>query len=359
MVDKKCLDILENGIDVWNDWRKETKDTRLDLNDADLSGRILDGADFTLANLVRADLSNTSLENANFNRANLLRTKLNNAILIKANFTAAEFFGVNLSNADLSGASFNNAEIEHTNFERATLAESDFSYAFIFNSNFLAVDFSKVKAAWTVFAEMDLSVGTGLDKMSLNGPCTIGVDTLYKSKGKIPEIFLRHAGVPDNLITYLPSLIRKAIEFYSCFISHSSKDKRFCDLLYADLQASSIRAWYFPEDAKWGESVWGEIDKSIKLYDKLIVICSKNSLQSGPVLREIERALNREDREGKNILFPVRLDDYVFQGWSHERKDDVLRKIVGNFKGWNRSAAKYEDGFKKLIKALQTEVIEL
>jgi hypothetical protein len=29
-----------------------------------------------------------------------------------------------------------------------------------------------------------------------NGPSTIGIDTIYNSGGKIPEIFLRGAGVP-------------------------------------------------------------------------------------------------------------------------------------------------------------------
>jgi len=111
--------------------------------------------------------------------------------------------------------------------------------------------------------------------------------------------------------------------------------------------------WYFPENAKWGEPVWGEIDRSIKVYDKLIVVCSENSLQSGPVNREIERALNREDKEGKGILFPIRIDDYIFDTWEHERKADVLRKVVGDFSGWDKDAVKYDKAFDKLLKGLQ------
>jgi len=40
----------------------------------------------------------------------------------------------------------------------------------------------------------------------------------------------------------------------------------------------------------------GKIDRS-QVCDKLGVVCSENSLQSGPVFREIERGLQREDRE--------------------------------------------------------------
>jgi hypothetical protein len=186
-----------------------------------------------------------------------------------------------------------------------------------------------------------------------SGPSTIGIDTIYKSKGKIPAIFLRRAGVPDRFIEYMSSLVGQALEYYSCFISHSHSDQRFCDRLYADLQAKGVRVWYFPEDATWGRTVWGEIDRSIKLYDKLVVVCSEHSLQSGPVCREIERSLQREDREGKEILFPVRLDNYLFDVWDHARKADVLAKVVGDFRGWNRGTQRYAVAFDRLMKGLQ------
>jgi len=73
-----------------------------------------------------------------------------------------------------------------------------------------------------------------------------------------------------------------------------------------------VRCRDFPEDAKWGESVWGEIDRTIKVYDKLVVICSSSSLKSEPVIREIERALQREDREHRHILFPIRRLTNIF-----------------------------------------------
>jgi len=73
------------------------------------------------------------------------------------------------------------------------------------------------------------------------------------------------------------------------------------------------------------------------------------------VQREIERALTREDKEGKGILFPIRIDDYIFDHWEHERKADVLRKVVGDFSGWDKDAAKYEKAFEGLLKGLQAE----
>ena len=44
----------------------------------------------------------------------------------------------------------------------------------------------------------------------------------------------------------------------------------------------------------------------------------------------------------RGILFPIRIDDYIFNAWEHERKADVVRKVVGDFSGWDKDAVKYE-----------------
>jgi hypothetical protein len=162
--------------------------------------------------------------------------------------------------------------------------------------------------------------------------------------------------VPEDVIEHLLPLIRtgSAIRWHSCFISYSTKDEEFARCLHADLQSKGLRCWLFLEDAKWGETVWGEIDRGIKLYDKLVLVCSENSLQSPAVLREIERALQREDREKKNVLFPIRVDDYIFEGWEHERKADVVKKVVGDFTRWKDHDA-YQKSFSRLMRDLRAE----
>jgi hypothetical protein len=212
-------------------------------------------------------------------------------------------------------------------------------------------DLTGAGVGFTVFADNDLSTVKGLETVEHDGPSIIGIDTIYKSKGNIPEAFLRGAGVPEDFITYMPSLVGKAIDFYSCFISYSSKDDDFAQRLYADLQAKNVRCWKFDESAKWGEPVWGEIDTAIRHYDKLVVICSEHSLESPPVIREIERALQKEDRDRKNVLFPIRIDDYLFDEWDHPRKADVVSKVIGDFRGVN-DLATYSKAFPRFLDAL-------
>ena len=94
------------------------------------------------------------------------------------------------------------------------------------------------------------------------------------SEGKIPEAFWREAGVPDEFITYMGSLVGRAIEFYSCFISYSSKDQDFAERLHADLQAKGVRCWFAPEDVQGGRKLHEQIEQAIRLYDKLLLVLS-------------------------------------------------------------------------------------
>lgn len=65
--------------------------------------------------------------------------------------------------------------------------------------------------------------------------------------------FLRGCGLPDDLITYLPSLLKQAIQFCACFISYSTRDQEFVEKLHADLPDKGVRSWYAPRDLKIGD----------------------------------------------------------------------------------------------------------
>jgi len=326
MANPEHIAFLIQGVKIWNEWREKYPEIIPDLTDSTIWEFVED----------------RRLHYINFNKVRLNKSVITGmdlrfATLVDANLTDARLTSSRLSHANLSNAKLIKTNIVEVDFDGAKLANADMTAA-IANS--------------TQFGDIDLSTVKGLEKIEHVGPSTIGIDTLFRSQGNIPEAFLRGCGIPEIFIEYSHSLVGKSIQFFSCFISHSHRDQRFCDRLYADLQTKDVRVWYFPEDAKWGEPVWGEIDSSIKIYDKLIIVCSKHSLTSVPALREIERALNREDRERKNILFPITVDEYVFDGWEHPRKADILAKVVGDFRGWNRSANKYDAALQKLMKAL-------
>ena len=301
------------------------------------------------AELRGADLKQTDLSGRWLHHANL-----SNAILTDANLGSAKLFNTNLSQADMEGASLYSADLYWTNLSGARLRKAGLFGARLMGTKLAGADLSESLFGLTTITDCDLSAAIGLETVGHLEPSSIGVDTILKSKGKIPEAFLKGAGLPDIWIQYVKALTENPIEFYSCFISHSDQDKEFCERLYVDLKAKDVRCWYFPEDATWGKSVWGEIDRAVKVYDKLVVVCSEHSLNSGPVIREIERALQREDREKREILFPIRIDDYLLEKWDHPRKADVVAKVVGNFRGW-KDHEQYKKNFPKLLKALNSK----
>jgi hypothetical protein len=265
-----------------------------------------------------------------------MRAELIGCDLAGINLAGVNLTGANLQGSDLSGANFTEANLYVVKLTATSLSGADLTNALLGLTEFVRVDLSEV---------------VGLDSTRHASPSTIDLETIYRSKGRIPEAFLRGAGVPEDFITYMRSLVGKAIDYYSCFISYSSQDDDFAQRLYADLQAKNVRCWKFDENAKWGEPVWGEIDTAIRHYDKLVVICSQHSLESPPVIREIERALQKEDREHRNVLFPIRIDDYLFDQWQHPRKADVVSKVIGDFRGVN-DLATYAKAFPRFLDAL-------
>ena len=208
--------------------------------------------------------------------------------------------------------------------------------------------------AHAVLADVDLSTVGGLETVMHTAPSTIGIDTIYRSQGKIPESFLRGAGVPENFITYARSLTGAAFDFYSCFISYSSKDQEFADRLYTFLQAKGVRCFYAPEDLKIGDEFRRRIDESIHSQDKLLLVLSANSITSPWVKTEVETAFERERREKRTVLFPIRLDDEVIETTEPWAADIRRTRHIGNMTGWKNHDS-YITAFERLLRDLQAQ----
>ena len=319
MANKEHLKIMSRGASAWNEWRGEHPDIIPDLTEADLSYNNLNGVNLSRANLRFASFMATSLDTANFSRARLYGSNLSVAVLPCANFTGA----------DLHLANFNGAYISNANITWAATNR-------------------------TVFANINLRGVVGLETVKHMGPSEISISTIYYSQGQIPEVFLRGCGLPESFIIQIPALVAamQPIQFYSCFISYSSKDQKFAERLHADLQDKGVRCWYAPHDLKIGERIRVSIDESIRVHDKLLLILSKKSIESEWVEKEVETAMERERQQKRTILFPIRLDDSVLSvesGWAA----DVRRsRNVGDFRRW-KSHDNYSKAFERLLRDLQ------
>ncbi|MBI4798609.1 MAG: TIR domain-containing protein [Desulfarculus sp.] len=247
---------------------------------------------------------------------------------------------------DLIEANLGRADLEGANLVEADLREADLGGADLSDA-----DLTATTMGLTIFGAQDLRQVKGLETVLHLAPSTIGLDTSYKSRGNIPESFLRGAGVPDDFIAYMRSLVGTAIEYYSCFISYNSQDEECAQRLYADLQAKGVRCWFAPHDLRTGDDILDRIDESIRARDKLLLILSRNSIQSGWVETEVKTAFEEERRRKRDVLFPVRLDDEVLnttEPWAAQ----LRRKRIGDFTRWKEHDP-YQEGLARLLRDLK------
>jgi len=340
------LDIIRQGVDSWNSWREEFPNIKPDLSGANLKNVHLKWVNFSRTNLSNIQISEAYLLAGDLSGANLQKADLLGAILVSAD----------LQNANLSEANLSGAHLRGANFYGANLRKADLGGADLYQAKLKGVSLDQADVGWTRFGDVDLSNVKGLDTLIHEGPSSIGIDTIIRSHGEIPEIFLRKAGVPESIIEAIPSLVGslKPIDYYSCFISYSNKDQEFAERLYVDLQAKGVRCWYAPEDMKTGDVIRTRIDEAIRVHDKLLLVLSQHSVESSWVEKEVETAFEKERQQKRHVLFPVRLDDVVMQTSTSWAADIRRMRHITDFTDWKDHDA-YQKAFARLLRDLKAE----
>ncbi len=348
MANQEHVDILKQGVEVWNQWRKEHQRIVSDFVGANLSGSYLGGVHFERANLQDANLSRSGLRGANFMAANLNGADLSNTNLWDSYFGNHNVGYADLNGADLSNTQLGGVDLSNVNLSGVNLSGADLGNFNLSNAVLDGADFTDAVLAGTAFGDRDLRVVKGLVTVHHRFPSPLSINTIYLSGGTIPEAFLRGTGAPDTFLEYMRSLVNTPIEYYTCFISYSSKDQVFAERLYADLQSKGVRCWFAPEDLKIGDKIRPRIDESIRLYDKLLLVLSEHSVASQWVEHEVETAIGKELEGKPNVLFPIRVDQAIMEsktGWaSHVR----LTRYIGDFTHW-KNHDDYQKGLKRLL----------
>ncbi len=341
---KEHVDILGQGSAVWNKWRKDNPDIKPDLSEANLSESDLSSANLNDVNLQKANLRFVDFNMTDLKRACLCGTDLYMAFLMTADFT----------DADLREANLSQAECYMTDFSRANMQNADLGSAVLWEAKLVDTNLTNSEVGETIFANVDLSKAKGLDTVKQTYPSTIGIDTIYRSGGKIPKSFLQGAGIPDAIIDLTATLRGNPKNFYSCFISYSSKDSSFAERLHSDLQNHGVRCWFAPKNLKIGDRIRQTLDKSIRTHDMLLLVLSENSIGSEWVEKEVETAFEEERKRGKMLFFPVSIDTAVMdtkQAWA---RDIHNSRHIGDFTQWKDDKF-YQKGFERLLRDLESE----
>lgn len=192
MANEEHLRILREGVDRWNQWRKDNSDVKPDLSGADISKLCLSTEssqpDFIETNLSNANLSKAMLDNANLSKATLISVNgigaflrganLNEANLSSSDFSEADFMRANLRKANLSNAylgdvDFSKADLSEANLHRAILNEADFysanlSLTDLRNADILSVNLGRANLSNAIANRADFS-SSELGEADLSG----------------------------------------------------------------------------------------------------------------------------------------------------------------------------------------------
>ena len=124
MANPEHLDLLRQGVEVWNEWRRKEPSVGPDLSDAYLFNAKLNRADLRKTNLDRAELGQADLR-----AADLRGAYLDGARLIMTDLSEARLFGADLRDADLRGAKLNRADLRVTYLRNANLSGAELNGA--------------------------------------------------------------------------------------------------------------------------------------------------------------------------------------------------------------------------------------
>lgn len=161
----------------------------------------------------------------------------------------------------------------------------------------------------------------------------------------------------------------------SVFISYGRPNHYIAEALRTDLRDSGVKTWWFPEDARAGARIHREVRSSIGKFDRMVLLCSRDSLVRPGVINEIEECLQREAKEGgSDVVIPVVLDDVFEQLWwtwdgeggtlpraEQERREDLhdvlMQRVHVDLRETTTGGAKWQVAVRRVLAALrQTSV---
>lgn len=359
------------------------------FTEASLSEVILTHANMRNAVFFRSRLNHANVQNSSFQLANLLKAQANNLAAHSADFIGSYAKNFSSEFSDFSKSSFRDStlrfsEINNSNFYKADFHACMLSDASLKASNFIGTNLrsavlSSCKLENSKFKDI-LMGNTSLSNLDLD-PIITGtvkhqspsfVDHLSVSKtvshspihpldhNPLPQLrsFLVASGVPTVVAMYSIDASRtlqpdQMVQLMrSTFISYGRPDQKFAERLNTDLLKNGVTTFFFPMNAQFGEKLHSTM-RRVDQYDRIILICSKRSLDRNGVQYELEKTIDREARDGgQSYLIPIALDDFIFDDWKPEKqwlRDEILNRVVADFRDRDR----YEVQFARLLQALK------
>jgi uncharacterized protein YjbI with pentapeptide repeats len=329
------------------------------IDHADLVGADLRGASFYYASMIGVNLSGASLIHVQLKGARLIGASLDHASVGASNLIAADFSHATLRNADLTGATLMSANLTNADLTLAWFNGTSLGEAILEGANL-----TRARLSHAHLFDLDARPLCSARRLKHESPSFLDARTVMRSYNH-PGLkqFMIDCGVPPIFADYMidcasaigESLMSKLMQ--STFISYGGPDEAFARRLYESLRSHQITVFFFPETARVGERINSEVYRQIQAHDRVLLVCSKHSLDRSGVINEIQETLDREARDGgATYLLPVMLDDYVLTGWKAKQPvlaERIGRRVIADYRNARRSRKRFDAAVDRVIDALK------
>ena len=111
-----------------------------------------------------------------------------------------------------------------------------------------------------------------------------------------------------------------------------------------------------------GKKIHEQIDEAIRVYDRLLLILSAESMSSRWVKTEIAKARKKEVASNRHVLFPIALVPFsevrTWEQFDADLGEDTAQEIreyfLPNFSEWKTDHESYQRSFEKVVAALKS-----
>ena len=134
------LEILDQGVEAWNEWRQANPAVKPSLAGADLSERNLAGINFGETDLAGVDFFGAQLNEANLKMSSLAKAELSSADLTGVDLYKSDCTGIFAVDADLSGAYAAEADLTGADLRGTRMRGIDLTKASLDEMNLSGAD---------------------------------------------------------------------------------------------------------------------------------------------------------------------------------------------------------------------------
>lgn len=327
----------------------------------------IEDADFRDRDLSGAHFSGCELFGARFEHATLRYTRFVSSDLTEASFADADLRGAQLLDTNLSRAGLRRALLLDASLSLCRVDGTDFGDCRLDGTHLSEIDLRDARLDGivigdTTFADVDVSPLCETTETYFAGPVYVDFRSVLRSCSH-PGLksFLVDCGIPPLVAEYTITAAEAegdalATLMRSTFISYGGPDEAFARRLYTELRAHGVTTFFFPETARVGRRIGDEVHSRIQEHDRVILVCSRDSLDRPGVRNEIQETFDREARDGgATYLLPIMLDDYVLTGWTDPLAARVRDRVVGDFRAATEDGKAFDRAMSRLLAELRKD----